>query len=254
MAKPIKGINQGSKPLSPYSDPVRLANVSFGRVDQGVDYWGTGTITALGPGTITNLYNSGWPGGAFIVERLESGPQAGNYWYYAEDITPFASTHIGEKVTGGTPIGVLHGGMETGYAAPPPLTGESLAHEHLHFTFPTPEGLMAERLLKSTGAPGPGSGAGPTGPGNKPIPAQTTGFFSSLFGGLLGNILPKDALERLGLIVFGGLLILVGVFMLVNQRAIKVTSAVVAPEATAASTAKSVAKKKAAESATDTEG
>ena len=36
------------------------------RIDMGVDYTGSFPLYALGSGTITNVYNSGWPGGKFI--------------------------------------------------------------------------------------------------------------------------------------------------------------------------------------------
>lgn len=57
-------------------------------------------------------------------------------------------------------------------------------------------------------------------------PAQTT---SSLFGGgilgkLLGLTISTDMLERLGLIIFGALLIIVGVFMLAGKQTIHIAS------------------------------
>ena len=66
-----------------------------GRVDMGVDYGGTGPVYALGDGTITSIYNSGWPGGAFIGLHLDDG----RYVYYAEDISP--AVQVGDSVKAG---------------------------------------------------------------------------------------------------------------------------------------------------------
>ena len=58
------------------------------RIDQGVDYAGSGRLSAIGAGRITHLAASetGWPG-AFIESRLSSGPDEGCYVYYAEGVT-----------------------------------------------------------------------------------------------------------------------------------------------------------------------
>src|SRR5260221_1502736 len=163
-----------------YRNPVRDASVSFGRVDQGVDYAGSGPAIALGSGVTETSSNAGGPGGAFIDERLTSGPDAGSYWYAAEAISPQVS--VGQHVTAATVIGQLNGGMETGWAAPPPATGESLAHLRGNYAFPTPEGQMAERLLHGLGAPGPGQSTGPAGPGKGGGPPRGSRPLGSLGG------------------------------------------------------------------------
>ena len=89
----------------------------------GVDYTGSGPLYAMGAGTITNVYNSGWPGGKFIGLHLDSG----QYMYYAENINP--SVHVGEKVQKGQLIGTAVGTypyIEVGWSAPPG-TGETMA-------------------------------------------------------------------------------------------------------------------------------
>lgn len=228
------GINVRSIPLF-YRNPVRDARVSFGRIDQGVDYSGSGPIHALGSGTIVDVYNSGWPGGTFIDEHLITG----GYWYTAENVTP--NVHIGEHVTSSTVIGELTGGTEMGWAAPPPDTGESLAHFHGNYAFPTPEGTEANTLLTRLGAPGPHT-KGPVGPNQQPIQAHTTSLIGDIFGGILGGTSWKDTLERFGLIVMGGALILIGVWMLAGKAATKVAVSVAAPEAKAGQAAASKAR------------
>lgn len=203
-----------------YDDPFRNAHVSFGQIDEGVDYGGSGPVFALGPGVITNLFNSGWPEGNFIVEKLTGGPDAGAYWYTAEHINP--TVRVGQNVDTNTVIGQMAGGIETGWAAPPPLTGDALSKTRGHFQFPTPEGENANSLLRSLGAPGPKSGGG-QGPGG----TQTTSFLGSLIGNILGFGNWQDSLERLGLIVLGALMIIVGILLLAGNKQLKVKQMVV---------------------------
>lgn len=145
------GYGQGVESV-PYKNPLRnVQGLTAGRIDMGVDYGGTGPIYALGPGTITNLYNSGWPGGAFIGERLSSGPLAGHYVYAAEDITPTA--RIGQHVTADTQIGLLTGGgIETGFAAPPG-TGNALGASQFTGSNATAYGKAYSDILHELGAP-----------------------------------------------------------------------------------------------------
>jgi len=86
------------------------------RIDMGVDFGGSGPIFAIGPGTIGSTMNAGWPGGAFIEERLGAGtPYAGKFVFQAENITP--RVHRGQKVDTNTVIGIMHGGIEAGWGA-----------------------------------------------------------------------------------------------------------------------------------------
>ncbi|HYB49240.1 MAG TPA: LysM peptidoglycan-binding domain-containing protein [Streptosporangiaceae bacterium] len=73
------------------------AGLSPGRVDTGADYGGTSPLYAIGDGTITSIYNSAWPGVAFIGLHLDDG----RYAYYAEDISP--SVQVGDRVSAGQP-------------------------------------------------------------------------------------------------------------------------------------------------------
>jgi murein DD-endopeptidase MepM/ murein hydrolase activator NlpD len=105
-----------------YANPIGKG-LSPERVDMGVDYGGAGPLYALGNGTITNLYNSGWPGGTFLTIHLDSG----QYVYYAEDVSPLVQ--VGQKVSAGQHIANATGGnsgIEIGWAAPPG-TGNTMA-------------------------------------------------------------------------------------------------------------------------------
>jgi hypothetical protein len=133
------------------------------RIDQGVDYAGSGTLAALGPATLTKVATSGtgWPG-AFIEYQLLSGPDRGCYVYYAEGVTPASGLYVGETVRAGQPIAAIVSGSSTGieigwaagdgtnsYAAD---TGEWSA-EHEANDIPSAAGLYFSALIASLGGP-----------------------------------------------------------------------------------------------------
>ena len=143
----VLDVSTGSS--SGYVNPVGAGLVRE-RVDQGVDFTGSGSLYALGSGTVVNLYNSGWPGGGFLGIRLD----AGQYVYYAEDIT--VAVGVGQRVTAGQYIGRANGGgsgIELGWAAPPG-DGDSAAHAAGQYAYPTSEGESFNALLASLGVPG----------------------------------------------------------------------------------------------------
>jgi len=120
------------------------------RTDMGVDYTGSGNLYALGDGTITNVYNRGWPGGTFIGLHLKDG----RYVYYAENINP--KVRVGQKVKAGDLIGYAPGGspwIEVGWAAAPG-TGQTLAASTTGYTEgqATQAGKEFRALLKKLGA------------------------------------------------------------------------------------------------------
>jgi hypothetical protein len=98
-----------------YVNPLAGAHVTGERVDQGVDYAGTGTLAALGPGRITYVGRSatGWPG-AFIEYRLSSGPAAGCLVYYAEGVKPADGLSVGQTIRGGQVLATIVPGWPTG--------------------------------------------------------------------------------------------------------------------------------------------
>ncbi len=85
----------------------------------GVDYGGTGALYALGAGTITSLYNSGWPGGGFIGLHLANTPSAGDpWWYYAENINP-VGIGVGSSVRAGPlPVAIRERVLPAGVRPP----------------------------------------------------------------------------------------------------------------------------------------
>jgi hypothetical protein len=244
----------------PYQDPFRSARVTPERVDMGVDYYGTGPIYALGPGVITEADNA-WSGavgapypGTFITERITQGSLAGKFVYIAEDIAP--AVHLGQHVDSSTVLGAFTGGdqLETGFAVGPSQRGTTLAMAQGQASTsgdpganPTAYGEAYNQVLTATGAPKGIINATPVGvlPNNWPTPnsnpagqvAQTTGFSLNPLTWLQKLVTGggSDYLQRFGLIVFGGALILIGVWLLAGKQTIQIATTVAAPEAAPAS-------------------
>ena len=154
--------------LGGYQDPLRaVSGLTPERVDQGVDYAGSGPIYAVGDGVVLNTTNAGWPGGAFITYQLVDGPAAGDIVYVAENVVPRVT--IGQEVNSDTVVGTLvdaYPNLETGWADPPG-GGESMARAMGQWSttadvqsLPTAFGENFSQLLTMLGAP-PGLTMGP---------------------------------------------------------------------------------------------
>lgn len=222
-----------SPAISPYANPFRaVKNLSWGRVDQGVDVAGSGPIYALGPGVIEQTANGGWqPGGSFIAERLTSGPLRGQYVYVAEQVQP--RVRVGQRVNSNTIIGYFApdgGSVEAGFAAPPPQLGQALAYVKGQSSYtgdpgahPTAEGRRYVALLGTLGG-GPGNaglvsgfglGVGPPGSAGPGCIMQ----LPSLFGGGCAFRASQARAVVGGLIAIGGGLILLVGLVAVLARA-----------------------------------
>jgi hypothetical protein len=105
-----------------YANPLAGAVVKPERIDQGVDYAGSGTLAAIGTGRVTYLatLGSGWPG-AFIEYQLLDGADAGCYVYYAEGVIAADGLHVGQTVSAGQPLATIipkyPNGIELGWGA-----------------------------------------------------------------------------------------------------------------------------------------
>jgi hypothetical protein len=137
-----------------YANPFAHAQITPSRIDQGVDYSGTGPIDALGPGRVVlvSTNDTGWGNGnGWISYQLTAGTYAGNYIYVAEGITP--TVHQGEILSAGWQIGEFNGhSIETGFAL-----GQddlALAHTVYHEGADTAAGRAMNMVLVSLGAPG----------------------------------------------------------------------------------------------------
>jgi murein DD-endopeptidase MepM/ murein hydrolase activator NlpD len=149
-------------PISPgYNNPLRaVSGLVPERVDEGVDFAGSGPVYALGDAVITNAdgANGGWPGGGWITYQLTDGPEAGLVVYLAEDVTP--TVQVGQHVSASTVIANMWNGgdgIETGWAMQDGASAESQLPEAGGISgygpFPTRVGLSFEDVLVSLGAP-----------------------------------------------------------------------------------------------------
>ncbi len=100
---------------SDYVNPLARARVRPERIDQGVDYAGSGTLEAIGAAKVTRVTTAaaGWPG-SFIEYRLLDGSDAGCYVYYAEGVNPVSDLRAGQSVAAGQPIATIIPGWSTG--------------------------------------------------------------------------------------------------------------------------------------------
>ena len=145
-----------------YANPLRaVSGLVPERIDQGVDFGGTGPVYALGDAVVTSSafgYSTGWPGGGWITYQLTDGPDAGLTVYLAEDVTP--TVQVGQHVTPDTVIANMFAGgdgIETGWAEPGGLLAESQLPAAGGIggsgPFPTRVGASFDQLLQSLGVP-----------------------------------------------------------------------------------------------------
>ena len=144
-----------------YLNPVRnVSDLVPERIDQGVDFSGSGPVYALGDAVVLQASgaNFGWPGGGWITYQLTDGPEAGLVVYLAEDVTP--SVVAGQHVTPSTVVGEMFeggDGIETGWATSDGANAESqqVAAGGIGGAgpFPTMVGASFDEVLVSLGAP-----------------------------------------------------------------------------------------------------
>jgi hypothetical protein len=144
-----------------YLNPLRnVADLVAERIDQGVDFSGSGPVYALGDGVVTNATgdSAGWPGGGWITYQLTDGPDEGLTVYVAEDIAP--TVQVGEQVSSSTVVGDMfegYDGIEIGWAQPGGVSAESQLPQAGAIggegPFPTEVGLNFEDLLQTLGVP-----------------------------------------------------------------------------------------------------
>ena len=151
---------QRAEILAGYRNPLRaVSGLVPERIDEGVDFAGSGPVYALGDAVVTYAgENAGWPGGGWITYRLTDGPDVGLMVYLAEDVT--TTVQAGQHVTSSTVIGNMFNGgdgIETGWAQPTGASAESQLPQAGGIggggPFPTMVGLNFDQLLRSLGAP-----------------------------------------------------------------------------------------------------
>ena len=125
-------------------------NATTGRIDQGVDFTGTGPILAVGDAEILQTGAPGWPEGGGVLYRLLNGPRAGAVIYVFEGIR--ATVHAGERVSAGEQIAVFvpGGSIEMGFAD---AAGVPLSHGEYTEGVETVWGHKMAAFLADLGGP-----------------------------------------------------------------------------------------------------
>ena len=146
-----------------YVNPLAGAKVKPERIDMGVDYAGSGPLSAIGAARITHLATegTGWPG-AFLEYQLLDGPDAGCHVYYAEGVTPKPGLKVGDRVGAGQVVATIipqyPTGFEVGWGAG--VSTKTYATVTEHWTDADDQHNRASRagknfstLIQSTGGP-----------------------------------------------------------------------------------------------------
>jgi hypothetical protein len=170
--RPVRGTRAGTTttggsagpspaPTAPtYVNPLLHAKVTPERVDQGVDYAGTGYLVAIADGVVTESVanGSGWEGEAYLEYKItQPGELEGVYIYYAEGVNPVVSK--GEQVRAGARVADLRvpmpHGIEIGFAAG---TGQESYYRYHDGPYDehssTRPGIAFNNLIKRLGGPG----------------------------------------------------------------------------------------------------
>ena len=161
---------------SEYVNPLARAHVMPERIDQGVDYAGSGSVAAIGLAKVTYVATdgTGWPG-TFIEYRLLDGADSGCYVYYAEGVTPARGLHVGQRVRAGQAIATIipfyETGIEIGWAAGSSTTTYAAKAKQWTPTddadnIPTPAGASFSALIAALGGPPGKTEGGPRPPGS----------------------------------------------------------------------------------------
>jgi murein DD-endopeptidase MepM/ murein hydrolase activator NlpD len=91
-------------------------SATTGRIDQGVDFTGTGPIAAVGDAVILATGAPGWPEGGGVLYKLLNGQRAGQIIFVYEGVK--ATVHPGQHVSAGEQIATFApgGSIEMGFA------------------------------------------------------------------------------------------------------------------------------------------
>jgi murein DD-endopeptidase MepM/ murein hydrolase activator NlpD len=126
-------------------------SATTGRIDQGVDFTGTGPIAAVGDAVILATGAPGWPEGGGVLYKLLSGQRAGQIIFVYEGVK--AMVHAGQHVAAGEQIAtfVPGGSIEMGFAD---ASGVPLSHGEYSEGKETVWGREMASFLSSIGASG----------------------------------------------------------------------------------------------------
>ena len=132
-----------------YVNPfIQSTNLVTGRIDQGVDFTGTGPIVAIGDAKILRVGAPGWPEGGGVLYQLTNGPLAGEVIFVYEGVD--ATVQAGQTVKAGEQIATFRpgGSIEIGLAD---ASGVPLSHASYYEGRVTESGVEMFSLLQSLG-------------------------------------------------------------------------------------------------------
>jgi hypothetical protein len=124
------------------------------RIDQGVDFGGSGQFHAIGDSVVDAIVPNWYQGQPLVEMTLTDGPLKGKQYYVAEGIDPVVK--VGQQVTKGQVIANITGGstgIETGWGAG---GGKTLAQATTGYTEgqQTAAGQSYSQFLQKLGGPG----------------------------------------------------------------------------------------------------
>ncbi len=134
---------------SNYVNPFMLStNLVTGRIDQGVDFTGTGAIVAIGDAKVLQVGAPGWPEGGGVLYQLTDGPLSGQVIFVYEGVD--ATVKAGQTVKAGEQIATFRpgGSIEIGLAD---AAGVPLSHQSYYEGKVTESGIEMFSLLQSLG-------------------------------------------------------------------------------------------------------
>lgn len=187
-----------------YFNPLKHASVTAERIDQGVDYAGTGYLVAIADGVITDSVanGSGWEGEGYVEYQItQEGFLKDAYIYYAEGVDTVVT--VGEQVRGGARLCNLRQpmphGIEIGFAAGDNEQSYYSYHDGKYTEGDaTRPGLAMSNLIKALGGPG-GKVEGPIVgnfpeymPNGEPPADMTTGVDVQLGTGNINEQVPAS--------------------------------------------------------------
>ncbi|MFL5899699.1 MAG: lytic murein transglycosylase [Solirubrobacterales bacterium] len=148
MADHYDHVHIGYSPGFEFEYVSPFLSATTGRIDQGVDFTGTGPIAAVGDAEILATGAPGWPEGGGVLYRLTSGQRAGQVIFVYEGIA--ATVHAGQHVSAGDRIGtfVPGGSIEMGFAD---AAGVPLSHAEYNEGDETQWGREMASFLDSIG-------------------------------------------------------------------------------------------------------
>ena len=141
-------------------NPLEHAKVRPERIDQGVDYAGTGYLVAVTHATVTKVVPapaSGWPGYFIEYQITTPGQLRGAYVYYAEGVRP--NVRVGQILAPGEKVATLipgwYSGIELGFGSGAGTTSYYGYHDGAYRDgTATRPGLAWDVLVRRLGGPG----------------------------------------------------------------------------------------------------